>query len=104
PDTRRPPGVRDVAAAGVGVAGVHVGLGAVAIDGELAGGGRFVETATQSRYAIDGEGVVEARARAALWVSPWVTVGGVLGTSMIARGEWTAGLFVGGHSWAFGGR
>jgi hypothetical protein len=93
---------RAVRVGGFGLVGLHVPLGPLAISGELAAGGRLVETLRSD--PIDGDGVLEARVRAMLWLTPWLTGGGVLGTSLVNEGEWMAGVQLSFHSWSFGGR
>ena len=73
----------------------HRGL--LALEG--AGGGRLVTGVISDASS----GVLEARARAELWVGPWVTVGGTVGTSVVDRGDWMTGLYVGVHSRAYAG-
>jgi len=47
--------------------------------------------------------VVEVRARVDVWLSPWLTMGGVLGSGLLDRSEWIGAVVVGFHSRAFGG-
>lgn len=47
--------------------------------------------------------IVEARARGELWLSPWLTAGVTLGTSVIEQRAWMGGLYLGVHTRAFGG-
>jgi hypothetical protein len=85
-------------------------LGAIAIEG--AGGLRNVRYEFASSYhncesratIVANRGVVEARARAELWLSPWITAGATLGTNVLERDDWMAGVYLGVHSRAFGGR
>jgi hypothetical protein len=95
---------RSVAAGGLVLVGFHAGFGPIAADVELGGGGRFLETANPTHGLLGGEGVVEVRVRAEIWLTPWFTAGGVLGSSVIAKGDWMAGLYLGFHTWSFGGR
>jgi hypothetical protein len=50
---------------------------------------------------VANRSVVEARARAEVWVSPWLTAGVTLGSNVLDRNDWMAGAFVGVHSRAF---
>ena len=84
-------------------------LGSLALEG--AGGLRSVRYSFDSSYhncettetiAVT-RGVVEARARGELWLNPWVTLGASLGTNVLAKNDWSAGLFFGFHSRAFAG-
>jgi hypothetical protein len=81
--------------------------GSIAIEG--AGGLRSVRYEFASSYhncetqatIVANRGVVEARARAELWLSPWITAGATLGTNVLERDDWMAGLYLGVHSRAF---
>jgi hypothetical protein len=95
----------------LGVAGYRVASGRSTVAVEAAGGVRSaryhygstyhncVETAT----IVQNSGVVEARARVETWLGPWVTAGATIGGSVIARGDWMGGVFIGFHTRAFGG-
>ena len=48
-------------------------------------------------------GLLEARARAAVWLSPTWNVGVQAGSSLMNRDAWTTGVYFGAHSHAFGG-
>jgi hypothetical protein len=93
------------------VVGVHGSLGFGGIGVELAGGMRAVSYGFHSSYhdcqsstSITAVGAVgEARARGELWLSPWLSAGAVVGTSVIERGAWMGGMYLGVHSRAFGG-
>jgi len=50
------------------------------------------------------QAVLEARARAELWLNPWITVGAQAGANVAAKGDWMTGLYFGFHSRAFAGR
>jgi hypothetical protein len=83
--------------------------GSIAVEG--AGGLRTVRYNFDSTYhhcetrttIVANQSVVEARARAELWLSPWVTAGATIGANVLERNDWMAGLFVGFHSRAFAG-
>jgi hypothetical protein len=95
----------------LGVAGVRAGNGFGALGVELAGGVRAVSYAFRSSYHDCWQStsvgalaaVVEARVRGELWVTPWLTAGAAVGTSVLERGAWLGGLYLGVHSHAFGG-
>ncbi len=95
----------------LGIAGVRGTAGRATFAVEAAGGVRTARYRFASTYhncettsAISvSEGVVEARARAELWMSPWLTAGVSLGTSVVDRGDWLAGAYLGFHSRAFAG-
>lgn len=83
--------------------------GSIAIEG--AGGLRSVRYNFESSYHlcetsetfVSTTSVIEARARGELWLSPWLTAGAQLGTNVLDRGDWMAGLYLGVHSRAFAG-
>jgi hypothetical protein len=83
-------------------AGAHVGVGPFALRGEVAGG--LMESALVSQTDMSLDPMLEARGRVDLWLSPWFTVGGVGGASLIHSGEWMAGLYIGFHTWAYAGQ
>jgi hypothetical protein len=93
---------RDLEADALASIGVRANLGPVMLAGELAGGGRFYTYAGQD--TMHGAGVVEARARGAVWLGPWVSVGAMVGTSLITSGEWVAGGFIEFHSRTYAGQ
>jgi hypothetical protein len=80
--------------------GLRGGLGPFVLQGELAGGAMAASSTTRD---LPTEAMFEARGRADLWLSPWVTVGAALGASLIRQGDWMAGLYLGFHTWSFGG-
>jgi hypothetical protein len=92
------------------VAGYEQHLGRVTLGGEVMGGGRGVAiTAESHRGACDTtetshvmRGIIEARVRADLWVTPWITVGAYAGRDVFSA-QTSAGLGVGGHLRAFDG-
>jgi hypothetical protein len=96
---------------GGGVVGLRGGTSRFAVAAEIAGGVRDVEYRFDSTYhdceqtsMIDVmRGVLEARARAEVWVYPWVSFGASVGRSVIDGDDWMAGAYVGLHSRAYGG-
>jgi hypothetical protein len=94
------------------IAGIRGGTrrGSVALEG--AGGVRAVNYRFNSSYHHCEEittinvvrGVVEARARAEVWLLPWITAGATLGANVTALDDWMAGLYLGVHNRTFGGR
>ena len=92
----------------VGIRGAgHAGGIAV----ELSGGLRAVSYSFHSSYhdCVTGTSVLayapvaEARARGELWLSPWLTAGVTVGTSVIEARSWMGGFYLGVHTRAFGG-
>jgi hypothetical protein len=94
-----------------GVAGVRMSSTHGAVAAELAGGVRTISYQFASTYhdcqqlsmIDDTRGVVEARVRGELWISPWLAVGATVGNSVIARDDWMAGVYLSAHSRAYGG-
>jgi hypothetical protein len=95
----------------VGALGIRGSTRAGGLGVELAGGMRTVSYQFHSTYRACEHGtsvhasspVAEARARGELWLSPWLTAGVTLGTSLLERNSWVGGLYLGVHSRAFGG-
>jgi hypothetical protein len=92
---------RDVVFAGTVSVGYRLGLGPLAAAVEIAGGGSAYAFANSSDLSTMA--LVEVRGRAELWLSPWMTIGGVAGTSMIRPDEWMVGGYVGFHTHAYAG-
>jgi len=95
------PGTRTYVAGAQLLFGIHFGGRALNFAGELAGGGRFVDTAFVN--TAGEEWTLEARARGDLWLTPWVTFGATLGTSLLDRDEWVTGIHLAVHSYSYGG-
>jgi hypothetical protein len=95
--------------AAVGGVRVNGRYGSLAIEG--AGGLRSVRYTFASSYhecetettIVDNRSVVEARARAELWLSPWLTAGVAVGSNVLDQHDWMAGVYLGAHSRAFAG-
>jgi hypothetical protein len=108
PDLRQDGGFVVDSLATIGIRGAtHAGgLGV-----ELSGGMRAVSYGFHSTYqdclqstSVTAYGpVAEARARGELWLSPWLTAGVTVGTSVIEARTWMGGLYLGVHTRAFGG-
>jgi hypothetical protein len=84
-----------------GAVGVRVPFGAGAIASELAGGARvFVYDSPTVMPRSDGGfvAVLELRVRGELAVTPWLNAGAAVGTSLVDRGDWIGGLFLGLHN------
>lgn len=81
--------------------GARGSLGFISLSAEISGGGMEYSTPTQDD--AHGQWLLEARGRVDLWMTPWFTLGGMLGASLIDRGDWLAGAFIGVHTWSFAG-
>lgn len=95
------------------IVGARVRRGIAELDGELAGGMRVQSMTLQSLDAGEEDpsetesvlsGIVEARVRAAVWVSPHVFLAAQAGTSVFDRDDINVGLTLGLASHAFGAR
>lgn len=94
------PGACTFAAGSQALFGLRGGFRRLKLGGEIAAGDRMVEVAFVD---ADDEFVLEARVRGQLWLTPWVTIGGLYGTSLLDRGEWLAGIQLGVHTYSWGG-
>lgn len=94
-------GQRDVVLDGLASLGIRGGLGPVALSVELSGGAMVSSYPSQNDVSTDA--LLEAHARADLWLAPWFSLGGTIGASLIDRGDWMAGLYLGFHTWAYAG-
>ncbi|HEY0985415.1 MAG TPA: hypothetical protein VGD80_00135 [Kofleriaceae bacterium] len=108
PELRQDGGFVVDSLATVGIRGAgHAGAIAV----ELSGGMRALSYGFHSSYhdCVTGSSVLvyapvaEARARGELWLSPWLTAGVTVGTSVLESRTWMGGLYLGVHTRAFGG-
>jgi hypothetical protein len=81
--------------------GLSGSIGAITLGGEVAGG--VMRSSFPSEVDEHTSGLLEARARGELWVAPWVTLGAAAGTSLIDRGNWMFGIYLGVHTWAYAG-
>lgn len=91
------------------VAGYQRGTTRMLFGAELAGGVRAVSYNYHSQYLaceqsvsiVVARPVLEARARASMFVTPNLSVGAQLGSSLIDQHDWNAGVFFGGYTRAF---
>jgi hypothetical protein len=90
---------------GGGLLGVEAPVGPIELGAEALVGGRSTRhgSVDHPATAADVEPVVEVRARLDVWLTPWLTVGGTLGSGVLDRSEWDGVVMVGFHSRAFGG-
>lgn len=94
-------GARLLAAGSQLLFGFQGGTKFVKLGLEVAGGGRLI--VSEQDNDDDSELVLEGRARADIWLTPWITLGGALGSSFLNRGEWMAGIYFAAHTYSFGG-
>jgi hypothetical protein len=95
----------------LGTIGVHGATHAGGLGVELSGGMRAVSYSFQSNYHACEQTttitayapIAEARARGELWLSPWLTAGVTVGTSVLEKNAWMGGVYVGVHTRSFGG-
>jgi hypothetical protein len=98
-----------VAFGGLAVVGFQRGTKHLLLGAEVAGGFRGVSYQYHSQYLscedttsiVTARGVLEARARAAVFVTPTVSIGAQLGSSLVDDRTWTGGVFLGGYTHAF---
>ncbi len=94
-----------------GVGGYRASLGRLSLGVEGAAGLRNVRYNFESNYhncvstttVSSVHEVVEARARAELWLNPWISAGAMLGSNVLEQNDWMAGLYFGFHTRAFAG-
>jgi hypothetical protein len=87
-----------------GVAGVSLRSDPVAVSAELAGGGRFLSSKIRDEpgRSLHSRGELQARARLDLWLSPRMTIGAMVGRSLVEHGDTIVAMSIGGHLRAFG--
>jgi hypothetical protein len=95
------PNQRDLVVDGLASLGLRGGLGPIALAVEISGGAMEYSYPTDRDVKVAG--MLEARGHVDLWLAPWCTLGGLIGTSLIHDGDWMAGVYIGLHSWAFAG-
>ncbi len=83
-------------------AGIQHRFGPITLGVEATGGVLAYSPANST--ALTSQGVVEGRARGDLWVTPWLTLSGVVGTEALIGDGWMAGAALGFHTHAYGRR
>jgi hypothetical protein len=88
-----------------GVAGLGVRMQPVVFSGELAGGMRLLayKIKDEAASSFQSRGELQVRARLDLWLTPRMTVGALIGSSLLDRGDTMVALSIGGHLKTFGG-
>ena len=95
----------------LGLVGAQGSIGRATFGIEVGGGFRSVSYQYESRYLACRQteyltaihGVIETRARAQAWLTPFISIGATVGASMLDRADWMAGVQLGVHSRAFSG-
>ena len=100
-DFNAKPTDHDLLLAGLASFGARGPVGPFAISAEVTGG--VLESSSPIEEDVRVHGVLEARARAGLWLGPWCTIGGILGESLLDRKSWMFGVYLGVHNWSFAG-
>jgi hypothetical protein len=98
-----------IVAGGLGVVGAHGNVGPALLGVELAGGVRNISYTYESHYLACEQSpslsvatpLLEVRARASYWLSPFINVGASAGASLVDRGAWLAGIQLGFVSQAY---
>ena len=88
--------IESAAVVGVRASGRRASLGA-----EVAGGTRVFLYDSPNKVPRDDGGMVgvfELRVRGEVHLAPYVAAGAVVGTSLVDRGDWMAGLFLAFHN------
>jgi hypothetical protein len=93
------------------VAGVRLPMGDLALHAEAMGGVRVVTLTVASYHGdcetqtvvSDIEPLLETRVGASAWLSPWISLGAMVGSNALQRGDVSAGIFLDGHLRAFDG-
>lgn len=89
------------------IAGLLLQGGPLVLRGEMVGGARLVEVPFQYRgsevrsRASVTQGVVEPRLAAEVWLTPWVTLGARVGSDLLRRRDYMAGLYINLYGRAF---
>lgn len=84
----------------LGSAGWHHRFGRLTLAAELSGGVRAYSPDNEPSLTTDG--MFLARGRAQVWITPWFTIGGSGGASLLSDGTWVAGFELGFHTRAYG--
>ena len=91
---------------GGGIVGARLALSPFEIGGELFAGGRSIRLThniNDNKASADRYGVVEVRAIAGAWVTPWLLLEASVGTGILDREEWLATIGVAFHSRSYAG-
>jgi hypothetical protein len=94
PDEGPEPDAGRMAAGAHGVFGIMAGTQHVRLGADVAGGLRLFEN-------DDEKLMLETRVRGDIWLTPWVTLGAAVGTSLVDRGDWVTAIYIGMHTDTF---
>jgi hypothetical protein len=91
------------------VAGLSVPLGPLVLKGEVMAGGRLLSLTVTSyhdecvsdSYVTEADWTIQPRVVAETWVSPWVVLGGKVGSDLLHEDDLNVGIYVGGYLRAF---
>lgn len=88
-----------------GVVGLSVQAEPLVLSAEIAGGMRLLayQVKDEAASSTQTRAELQARARIDVWLTPRMTIGATVGTSILDRGDTFIALSVGGHLRAFGG-
>jgi len=89
------------------VGGVQIPLGPLVVAGELLGGGRserLTHNINNNQAPAVTSGVVEARVRIGLWLTPWLTATCAIGSGILDRRERVVTLGFAFHSRSYAGQ
>jgi hypothetical protein len=78
----------------------HRFFGRLTLAAELSGGVRAFSPNNAANLTTDG--MFLARGRAQVWITPWFTIGGSAGVSLLRDGGWVTGVELGFHTRAYG--
>jgi len=98
-----------VAMGALGVVGYQFGTQRLLLGAEVAGGVRAVSYNYHSQYLsceqstsiVVARAVLEARARASVFLTPMMSLGLQMGASVVDERDWNVGVFLGGYTRAF---
>jgi hypothetical protein len=96
-DTPMSSGVDGTVGAVSAVAGARAMAGIFSGAVELAGGVRYTTVRVSNSFNTETQGVVEARGRVDLWVTPHLSIGGIVGKDLNDTQSMMVGLNVGLH-------
>jgi hypothetical protein len=76
-------------------------LGPFFIGAELGVGGR--SSYQDPAVVTTTDAVIDPRARAGVWLSPWLSLDATAGADVLDAGAWSCGVYLAMHSYSYGG-